>query len=97
MPVFFEALKKEGYAVVAAYNPDRSMLHPMPHDSLQAIGDAYDQARCAHGFYETWMAVYNECVRQGQNPSNAKTDAARAEAIRIANITTPDAGTGEKG
>jgi hypothetical protein len=79
---FLDTLDKYGLALVAAYNPDRSMLHPMDSENIRAIGEMYDRAHCRHGYSETWMAVYNECIRQGKiGPDRRATDAARASAL----------------
>lgn len=51
---------------VPAYDPEATLAHPLAPKHLQAIVHAYDAARAKHGCYETWLAVYNECIRQGE-------------------------------
>lgn len=61
--------------VVPKYDGEFCLMHPLAHKFLKAIGDVHARASKERGFYETWMAVYNECIHQGV--------LAREEATRI--------------
>ncbi len=79
-------VKPKATAVVAAYDPSVSMLHPLNNDDLAEIGNFVENEwRTKHGFYESAMALYNLCVRvgkaQAENPQDMgpKERAARRE------------------
>jgi hypothetical protein len=80
------ATKPRATVVVAAYDPDVSMLHPLNNEDLAEIGNYVENEwMTKHGFYESAMALYNLCVRigkaQAENPQDMgpKERAARQE------------------
>lgn len=68
---FLSMMDRYGFAIVVAYDSQRSIRHPLGQIALDAIGKVFEDASRKHGHTETWMAVYNECVRQGEqaNPT----------------------------
>lgn len=79
---FLGMMDRYGFAIVVAYDPQRSIRHPLGQMELDAIDKTFHAAHQKHGWNETWMAVYNECVRQGEraNPT---------ERLRLVEPTAP--------
>lgn len=67
-----DAAARATTAVVVKYDPDHSLLHPLNASFLNDIGQKYLEASQRSGWTETWMAVYNECVRSAPPQAQQK-------------------------
>lgn len=61
-----EVAEIAGAALVVKYDQNISLLHPLSRTRIDRIAKKYDEASQRHGVTETFMAVYNECVLQGE-------------------------------